>query len=354
MRIIICTPYGISEPRGNSIAATRLRDGFIDHGHNVLLLERCEGADERTAREAARSFNPHVGLVMHGWRCAGSFHAIRSVSNAPLVVSLRGTDLNEMMKDPGRQPTIREVLAGCEGITIFSREAMERLTQEDKSLARKIRIVSNGIVLPRAGEAGDLSWVPPQRGLLFVGVAGIRRVKNLSWLVECLSALRQNGLDIHYVHAGPVLEEAEGERFLHICREEPWVHYAGKLPHEQIPGLLRLGHIFVSASRSEGMPHSAREAMLVGLPCLLSDIAGHRVLARAGREALLFRDRRDFTKKAAALAGNPGLRDRLKRGGRERVERACLNGKEIEAYLRFFSSLIRRKETAPSSLTDGY
>ena len=40
-----------------------------------------------------------------------------------------------------------------------------------------------------------------------------------------------------------------------------------------------------------------REAMFVGLPCLLSDIEGHRMLAEEGVEVCLFRDEEDFARK---------------------------------------------------------
>ncbi len=343
MRILICTPYGIDEPRGNSVATGRLRDGFTGHGHEVLVLDHCERADRATTAAAARLFDPQVGLVMHGWRCAGSFQAVRSVSDAPLVVSLRGTDLNEMMKDLKRRATMLEVLDRCGGITVLTPEAKGRLAEARPSLAHKVEVIPNGISLPGAGQAqsAGLPWILPEGAIVFAGVAGIRGVKRPSWVVEGLRGLRGRGLDIRYVHAGPVLEKAEGERFLRVCREEPWVYYAGAVAHEQVPALLRRAHVFVSASRSEGMPHSVREAMLVGLPCLLSDIEGHRTLGRPGMEALFFRDRKDFMGKAVLLAGDPALRKRLGKMARTRAERRSGNGREIEGYLRFFARLVK-------------
>lgn len=343
MHIVIFTPYGIDEPRGNSIAAKRLRDGFIAQGHDTLVLDRCAEPDRETPLTVLHSFRPDVGLVMHGWRCARMFHTIKSVSSMPLVVSLRGTDLNEMMEDPERGPVIGDILRRCDGITLFSREARERLARGDRSLLKKTRIIPNGIDLP--GQAGQvfMPWGSTNGDALFIGVAGVREVKNLPWLVESLKAVRQKGLDIHYVHAGPVLDETEGKRFHEICSKEPWIRYAGDLPREQIPRFLGLGHVFVSASRSEGMPHAVREAMLAGLPCLLSDIPGHRSLARPGREALFFRDRGDFVEKAATLARDPVLRERLKKGGRERAGRLVRNGKEITDYIRFFSTFVQTK-----------
>ncbi len=341
MKILICTPYGIDEARGNSVAARRLRDGFCHSGHEVFVLDRCEAAGAEGAEERIRTFGPHVGLVMHGWRCAAYFRAVRTVCDAPVIVSLRGTDLNEMMKDRERRPTIREVLVRCDGIAVFSHRAREVLAGEDESLARKTRVIPNGITPPKLEEQGCLSWAGPEGGVVFVGVAGIRNVKCPSWVMENLSVLRQGGADIHYVHAGPILEEDEGRRFLSICREEDWIHYAGELPHDQVSSLLQAGHVFVSASRSEGMPHSVREAMLAGLPCLLSDIEGHRVLARPGREALFFSGQRDFLRQAAALAQSPGLRQRLAERAKVRAERSGRNGKEIEAYLRFFVRLAK-------------
>lgn len=90
---------------------------------------------------------------------------------------------------------------------------------------------------------------------------------------------------------------------------------------EDVPALLAAADIFVLPSHFEGLPLSVIEAMLTGLPVVASDIRGPREQVQEGLTGLLVPPR-DVPALAAALrllAGNPALRTRLGRAGRERA-----------------------------------
>jgi glycosyltransferase involved in cell wall biosynthesis len=76
-----------------------------------------------------------------------------------------------------------------------------------------------------------------------------------------------------------------------------------------------------------------REAMLVGLPCLLSDIEGHRNLARDTVDALFFKDKESLSHKLTMLITNGSLRRRLAKNGCSRVESDLVRRGEIDEYL---------------------
>ncbi|WP_018275895.1 glycosyltransferase [Teredinibacter turnerae] len=54
------------------------------------------------------------------------------------------------------------------------------------------------------------------------------------------------------------------------------IYYEGNVSN--VPDYLSLSDCFVSASLSEGMPNAVLEALLFGLPCILSDIEPHKEL----------------------------------------------------------------------------
>ena len=150
----------------------------------------------------------------------------------------------------------------------------------------------------------------PEDAVVLVALAGLRAVKRPVWLLERLARLREQ---IAYLHGGPAIEEAEAARFSALAERHAWAWHVGVVPHGEVDSFLRAGDIYVSASRSEGMPHAAREAMLVGLPLLLSDNDGHRSMAREDVEALFFRDESSFAEAASRLVGDAELRQRLGR-----------------------------------------
>ncbi len=72
------------------------------------------------------------------------------------------------------------------------------------------------------------------------------------------------------------------------------VHYAGHIPHEQIPELLRKTHIFVADSMTlrngehDGISTSLIEAMDFGLAIVASDIDEHKEVLEHEKNALIF------------------------------------------------------------------
>src|SRR5690606_1070683 len=62
------------------------------------------------------------------------------------------------------------------------------------------------------------------------------------------------------------------------------VHMPGAMA--EISEILAGADYFVSASRHEGIPVSVLEAGAMGLPCLLSDIPGHRVLQEKSEQTV--------------------------------------------------------------------
>lgn len=343
MKVLICTPYRLETLCGNSIAASRLRDGFILHGHDVHLLEDCSNMPRSTVKCKAASFAPDVGLIMHGWRCREAFFGINSLNTAPTVVSLRGTDINEMIKDAEKAPAITDTLRLADCITVFNSSMRDILVINELAHPEKIRIIPNGLTLPPLNGDYRARLGLPGAAPVIVGLAGIRPIKGVLPLIGQLSELKRHVPDLLYVHAGPIIDKKDGESFIEACRSNPWIIHAGAIPHEEVTSFLRSGTIFVSASLAEGMPHGVREAMFAGVPCLLSLNDGHSSMATDGVEAFFFDDGPSFVENALNLLASADLRETIAVRGRQRVLEDCRKTDEIESYLRLFGCLIERR-----------
>lgn len=341
---MICSPYGIAERCGNSIASERLRRGFEQSGHRVHVLEHSSTIGRMSAKEKVATFSPDAVLVMHGWRCREAFFGIRSSPNPPpIIVSFRGTDVNEMLSDQKKASSIIEILHLADKITVFNKTMRDIiLINSAELLSGTVHIIPNGLSLPPSNGDYRAKLGLPQEVPVIVGLAGVRPVKGVMSLIDYLVMLKEHVPSLLYVHAGPIIDRTEGELFLAACSKNDWIFYAGEIPHEEVASFLRAGTLFVSASLSEGMPHAVREAMLAGVPCLLSLNHGHRSIA-GGDEVLFFHDRPSFVDASLRLLNDQALRQQMASRGRERVLIDCEDNNETDCYLRLFSELIEKK-----------
>ena len=352
MKILFLLPFDPTSPKGNSIAAKRLAEGFAGKGHHIRFLaaEHAKTPDEFFFPLGAEGDRlPDICLVMHAWRCANDMQRLHQVMpHLPVIVSLRGTDLNEMLDAPDTGPTIADVLQASQGIVVFHAEGREKLRRSSPEWSEKTRVITNSASLPHSDidyrQRLHLNPAIDPKAFLFLMVAGLRAVKQptrvLPWLEELLNA----GHHLALIHVGPPLEAQTTQDFAAFATTRPWIHHFDQIPHEEIDSFLRIGNAFISASRSEGMPHAVYEAMLSGLPLLLSDIEGHRLMAAGKTEALFFSDREDFLAAAHRLMSDRSLCRRLGESARQRAQTALATTNEIDAYLDFFQEVLRKPQ----------
>lgn len=112
-------------------------------------------------------------------------------------------------------------------------------------------------------------------------------------LIDALTQLRQHRTD-SAVRAKPdphlliVGDGREAGRLRSLATQRGvsmWVHLLG-LRHD-VPELLQGADIFLFPSRSEGFPGAVVEAMLTGLPIVVSDIPVHREIIEPGKTGIL-------------------------------------------------------------------
>lgn len=347
MRILICAPFEPQAAKGNSVAAARLAAGLRRHGDTVACLGFPEVDDEAAVTAAVAALRPDVALVLHAWRCAAAWRALRRAEGLPVAVSLRGTDLNEMLGQDEHGRHIAQTLTEAAAIVVFHEPARERLRTRNPDWAAKTTVIPNGVELPASNLDFRQRLALPPTALVVVAVSGLREVKRPLWPVPLLARLREAGLDLYWAHAGPPIEPEVGAALRVLLGQYPWTRQVDAVPHAEIGSFLRAGDLFVSASRSEGMPHAVREAMLAERALLLSDIEGHRNLARADAEALFFADETAFLRQAHRLLTDPALRQRLGQAARERVLDDLRRDDEIQAHRDLFHTLLtaRRGDT---------
>lgn len=108
--------------------------------------------------------------------------------------------------------------------------------------------------------------------ILFVG--RLAEEKNLEYLIAQFGKLAQ---DEHHVHLMIVGEGALGEKLRHQSEQltsSGRIHFVGKKEGDELYAYYAAGDMFVLPSKRDAFAAVVNEALIAGLPCIVSDIAG--------------------------------------------------------------------------------
>lgn len=129
--------------------------------------------------------------------------------------------------------------------------------------------------LRRDGCADDdnlrIKYDIPGDHFVFVSVSNLVNRKNVEFAIKAfLKASHNRATTMMIIGTGP---ELKGLRKKY---ESEKIKFTGRV--KCVGDYLRLGDVYVSASKSEGLPAGVIEAFAAGIACLLSDIPSHREL----------------------------------------------------------------------------
>ncbi|MDK9723942.1 MAG: glycosyltransferase family 4 protein [Sterolibacteriaceae bacterium MAG5] len=147
---------------------------------------------------------------------------------------------------------------------------------------RKVRVIHNGVDTdrfhphPRQPEIAGL----PKDARVIVSLGRLVGWKGLHIIVESMTGLPP---DVHYLVIGEGPEREALQRQATNLGVSARIHFAGRVPHAELPRWLSLGDIFVQPSiGEEAFGISVVEAMACGLPVLASDNGGMREIVLPG------------------------------------------------------------------------
>jgi glycosyltransferase involved in cell wall biosynthesis len=171
--------------------------------------------------------------------------------------------------------------ARADGIIAVSDAVRDFCIQDVGIPADRVRVIPNGIPFDPCTRPLDAR--AEGEPTVAVVLANVYSHKNHRAVLEALAIARRAGANLRVRFIGDGMDMA---RVYQRCRElgltdvTDW--YGAIFRPDQVQPLLGSSHVFVSASRFEGMPLSILEGMAHGLPMVLSDIDPHRELAGDG------------------------------------------------------------------------
>ncbi len=181
-----------------------------------------------------------------------------------------------------------------------------------------------------------------------ITVGALNASKGLSYLMEALAKLVQEGRRFHWLVVGdgmlrPALESQAWQLGL-----TSRVHFVGFQQYARIPAWLSAADVLVQPSMDEGLPRSVLEAMSIGLPVVSSEVGGLPEVVRPGETGFLVPrgDIEALARALRALDADPDLRRRLGDAGRRLVEEKYSFEKVMPSFARAIWSLLTREGTA--------
>lgn len=109
-----------------------------------------------------------------------------------------------------------------------------------------------------------------------------------------------------------------------------------------VPDILAELDVFVFSSFQEGLPVALTEAMLAGVPALVSDIPPHLEATDEGRCAMLFRtgDAEDLSRQLTKLLGSSELRAQISEKGKAYAEANFSIGAHMRGLHKIYSEVL--------------
>jgi glycosyltransferase involved in cell wall biosynthesis len=215
---------------------------------------------------------------------------------------------------------LREAIDGPQVRFLFENPDDPVMLGLDPADATKVAIVGGAGVDP-------LILMPepmlPQPPLKVAVVARMLWSKGADLAVEAVTLARKQGARIELTLHGapdPSNPKAVPEATLREWSSRPGIRWAG--PTRDIEGVWRAHHVCCLPSRGgEGLPRTLLEGAACGRALLTTDVPGCRSFVRDGQDGFVVpaNDVAALTRALMALAGSPGMVERMGLSARERL-----------------------------------
>jgi L-malate glycosyltransferase len=290
--------------------------------HRIEIVHTHQAVEGIHAYFAAFGTNTKVVLTYHGYvpdaknRRALQFLIPRVAANVACSRFLLGWYASEFGFDISRNFTV-----------LYNGADERRIAPSGKNLRAELKIADDAVLF---GMIGNF-YVAPR--------------KDQKTLCQALPSVFNKMRDGHCVFVGKIEDGAENYfgDCVRFCKENgilDRVHFLGARP--DVPDVLHSLDVFVLSSLHEGMPVAILEAMLAGVPCVLSDIAPNLEICENGRFAEIFPtgDSDALALRLLNLAENPDARRALAARGKQHAQTHFSIEAHIENLKKLYKNLV--------------
>jgi len=310
MRLGFFTPLYMPDVGGAEILLDRLIRTLLARGHHVALVapapRHCPGTPPplpypviRTLRPFSKRCRLHFlpPLLFAHWRhrfdvihCQDEFFAppvarlFMRLTGVPYVVRAVGGGFDTLGNRPDLAGPVRRGLAGAASC-IAQGEFLHGQFIQYGVEPRRIATIHNGVAPEEVCVDGPAPRPPPY--ILYTG--GLKRIKGYDLLLRAWARIRAAAAPVRLVIAG---RDDELAHYRQLCAELQLqegrdVEYAGTLGRREVALHLRHALFYVGPFRRAAFANANLEAMMAGLPLVVTAVDGNLQQVRDGVEGLL-------------------------------------------------------------------
>ncbi|MEO7673957.1 MAG: glycosyltransferase family 4 protein [Pyrinomonadaceae bacterium] len=315
-----------------------LEDQFRESGVEYVRLQRKFPVDINLASQLRKLIEEREIQIVHGYQAVDGIHlylASRSQKNIKRVLSFQG-----FIADKRNRLASKFLIPRMDANIAVSRGMQKWLARNDKlDTSKNFSVIYNGADPQRLIPSGNSlkSELGLQKDILLLGMVGnFYRDPRKDQLTVCraLPHVLAEFPNAHCVFAGRIENGAEGKMAdcLNFCIENKIienVHFLGA--RSDVPDILSELDIFVFSSLHEGLPVAVSEAMLAGVPMIVSDIEPLLEVTADGKYAEVFpvKDDKTLSEKVLKLLKDENLRKDLA----EKAKKFAEESFSIDAHL---------------------
>jgi glycosyltransferase involved in cell wall biosynthesis len=324
-----------------------LEKDFGTAGPEFIKLSRKFPVDLYFASQLRKVIKERSIQIVHGYQAVEGLHlylAARGLKHVQRVLSFQGGS----HYDWKNRRTLRFLIPRMDANIVVSESLKNWHREVDRFDTSNFTVIHNGADAERIRPTGkdlrrELGLAENARLIGMVGNFYREPRKDQLTLCRALPAIFENDDNIHCAFAGNVEDGAEGKfaDCLNFCLKHKIadrVHFLGA--RTDIPDVLAALDVFVLSSLREGLPVAVSEAMLAGLPLVLSDIEPLKEVSGDGEFAEIFPvgNADELSAKILKLLENSAFRFELAARGRQ----FAVENFSIESHLRELKKLYER------------
>ena len=213
-------------------------------------------------------------------------------------------------------------------------DVLMAMNQEDKEIAEQYKLYNKkhgqlisipgmGVDFSRFDIAESKAELRKQYGIaedavLYTFAGEFSNRKNQTMLIHAFAKVAKEMPKAKLILAGDGAKLAECKELVESLNLQQQIVFPGYVTN--MPKLYRICDVCISASKIEGLPFNIMEAMYCQMPCIVSDVKGHRDLVAHGQTGYLFKNEVQLSEYMLQTYQTGKLRERLGQEAKEQTD----------------------------------
>ena len=245
--VLVCSPFPISSPQGNSVSARRIEQRIRAIGRSATAREGYEDEDASTM------------IALHARRSAPAIQRFKKLyPNRQLIIVLTGTDLYTDL--PSGDQTVIESMQLADALVTYQDASIADIPEQ---FQHKSRTIWKSVDLPIPEHRPS----PPDRPFTFTILAHLRETKDPFLPARALRLISESPA-VSIRHFGKLLDTSLEAELLQHQAEEPRYHWEESLPRDRVAAAICSSHATINSGRTEGGSNAICESIILGTPVL--------------------------------------------------------------------------------------